>query len=135
MNCGIRVIYDLRRDVHITPYRRRLGWLSVENRCMYFFGVMAYRVNRHLVPSYIIDLFSSLPVDPWRSSRLPNVVSALYIPLYRMTAYRNSFRLSVAYFWNSLSFDITSAPSLAIFKIRFMSYTRTRKLFESQRHH
>ena len=29
VNCSIRFIYDLRRDVHITPYRLRLGWLSV----------------------------------------------------------------------------------------------------------
>ena len=39
VNCGIRFIYDLRRDVHITSYRQRLGWLSVENRRLYFLGV------------------------------------------------------------------------------------------------
>ena len=31
INCGIRFIFDLRRDVHITPCRRRLGWLSVNS--------------------------------------------------------------------------------------------------------
>ena len=95
---------------------------------MYVLGVIAYRVNRHHVPSYIGDLFSSPPVDPRCSSRLPGTVTVLHIPLYRMTAYRNSFRLSVAYFWNSLSFDITSAPSPAIFKVRLMSYMKTCEL-------
>ena len=32
VNCGIRVIFDLRRDVHISPYWRILGWLSVKSR-------------------------------------------------------------------------------------------------------
>ena len=40
----------------------------------------------------------------------------------------NSFRLSAAYFWNSLPSDITSAPSLAIFKARLMSHIRLREL-------
>ena len=81
VNCGIPFFYELRRNVYITPYRPRLGWLSVENGRMYFLGVMAHPVNRHLVPPYISDLFSSPPVDPRRSSRLPGAVSVFHIPL------------------------------------------------------
>ena len=113
VNCGIRFIYDLRRDIHHHAVQTALGLaLLVENMRMHFPGAMAYRVNRYIVPSYISDLFSSSPVDPQRSSRLPGAVPVYHIPLHRTTANRNSFRLSVAYFWNSLSFDITSAPSL-----------------------
>ena len=128
VNCGIRFIYDLRRDVHVTPYRQRLGWLSVENRRLYFLGVMSYRVSRESVPSYISDLFSSPTVDLRRSSRLPAASSVFHIPLHRTTAYRNSFLFSAAYFWNSLPSDITSAPSLAKFKARLMSHIRLREL-------
>ena len=32
VNCGVRFIFDLRRDVHISPYRRSLGRLSVKSR-------------------------------------------------------------------------------------------------------
>ena len=32
INCGIRLIFHLRRDVNISPYRRSLGWLSVKSR-------------------------------------------------------------------------------------------------------
>ena len=46
VNCGIRFIYDLRRDIHITPYRQRLSWLSVENSRFYFLSVTVYRVSR-----------------------------------------------------------------------------------------
>ena len=89
---------------------------------------MAYRVSQESVPSYITDLFSSPNVDPRRSSRLPAASSVFHNSLHRTTAYRDSFRLSAAYFWNSLPSDITSAPSLAIFKARLMSYIRLREL-------
>ena len=128
VNCGIHFIYDLRRDFHITPYRWRLGWLSVENRRMYFLGIMAYRVDHHLVPSYICDFLSSPAVDPRRSSRLPSAASVFHIPLHRTTVYCHSFCYLVAYFWKSLFFYITSAPSLAIFKIRLMLYMQNREL-------
>ena len=104
VNCGIHFIYDLRRDFHITPYRWRLGWLSVENRRMYFLGIMAYRVDHHLVPSYICDFLSSPAVDPRRSSRLPSAASVFHIPLHRTTVYCHSFCYLVAYFWKSLFF-------------------------------
>ena len=32
INCGIRFIFDLRQDVHISPYRRSLGRLTVRSR-------------------------------------------------------------------------------------------------------
>ena len=99
---------------------------------MYFLGVLAYRVIHESVPSYITDLFSSPNVEPRRSSRLPTAPSAFHIPLHRTTAYRNSFRLSAAYFWNSVPSDIASAPSLAIFKARLMSHIRLRELPVSQ---
>ena len=34
INCGIRFIFDLRRDVHISPFRRSLGWLTVRGSIM-----------------------------------------------------------------------------------------------------
>lgn len=33
---AIRFIYNLKRDEHITPYRRKLGYLSVNSRRIYF---------------------------------------------------------------------------------------------------
>ena len=32
MNCDVRFLFDLKRDVHISPYRCQLGWLSVRRR-------------------------------------------------------------------------------------------------------
>ena len=80
------------------------------------------------VPSHITDLFPSPIVDPRCSSRLPAASYVFHIPVHRSTAYRNSFCLSAAYFWNSLPSDITSTPSLAIFKARLMSHNRLREL-------
>ena len=39
INCGIRLIFDLRRDVHISLFRRWLGWLTFRSRRVYFLGI------------------------------------------------------------------------------------------------
>ena len=44
VNCGIRFIFDLRQDVHISPYRRSLGWLSVKSRRLYFLGCATFNI-------------------------------------------------------------------------------------------
>ena len=56
INCGIRFIFDLRRDVHISPFRRSLGWLTVRSRRLYFLlSILA------LHPIYVIFSFALLP--------------------------------------------------------------------------
>ena len=48
INCGIRFIFDrIRRDVHISPYRRSLGWLSVRSRLWYASFVPLPSVNNY----------------------------------------------------------------------------------------
>lgn len=116
-NC-IRFIFDLRRDEHVSPYRRQLGWLTVKQRRLYFLGIMAFKVIRFEVPSYISEL---LPRDEGllrRSSRLRSSNSTFIIPNHRTSAYHKSFRLSVAYLWNSLPQQVTSSTSLQVFKTK-----------------
>ena len=54
INCGIRFVYDLCKDVHITPYRRQLGWLSVQDRRNYFLGIAIENVYNHNSPQFIL---------------------------------------------------------------------------------
>ena len=35
-------MFDLRRDVHISPFRRSLGWLTVRSRTLYFLGITTF---------------------------------------------------------------------------------------------
>ena len=123
VNCCVRFIFNLRRDEHITPFRRRLGWVSVENRRLFFLGCQIYRILYMTSPSYLHELF--IPSDPTlrRSERSLHPSSqTFHIPSHRTATYKNSFRLSSIYFWHSLPDHITSAPSLATFKNLLRSF-------------
>ena len=43
-NSGLRYIFGVRRDEHITPYRKKLNWLCVESRRLYFSGIIIYKI-------------------------------------------------------------------------------------------
>ena len=59
INCGTRFIFVyLRRDVHISPYRRTLVWLTVRSRRLYFLGITTFNILQGSSPPYLRDLFS-----------------------------------------------------------------------------
>ncbi|XP_024892122.1 uncharacterized protein LOC112467653 [Temnothorax curvispinosus] len=123
VNCCIRFIFNLRKDEHITQYRRRLGWLSVENRRLYFLGCQMYRIIYMGSPAYLSELFTPLSPSLRRSTRIANCSSqTFHIPAFRTEIYRNSFLISAIYFWHSLPDNITSATTIAAFKNLLRSY-------------
>lgn len=123
VNCCIR--FNLRRDEHITPYRCKLGWFSVENRKLYFLGCQIYRIFFLQSPSYLSELFILLDPLLRRSDRQVTSSQTFHIPSHRTSTYRSSFHLSSVYYWHSLPDTITSAFSLAGFKSRFRSFLLT----------
>ena len=122
VNCCIRFIFNLRRDEHITPFRHRLGWLSTENRRLYFLGCQTYRIFHLRSPSYLLELFASPDPEVRRSDRSGSSLQTFHISFHRTATYRNSFCLSSIYFWHSLPRDIASASSLNSFKCLLHSY-------------
>ena len=52
MNAGIRFIYNLRRDTHISPYRLELEWLRACDRRKYFQGCFTFRILNTQRPLY-----------------------------------------------------------------------------------
>lgn len=120
LNYCIRFIFDLRRDDHISPYRKRLGWLTVEARRLYFMGVLTFNILKGNAPPYLIELFPlARPVG--RPSRQVSPETFL-IPLHRTTSFRKSFVLSAMYFWHSLPAPVTSSTSLAVFKKNLLAH-------------
>ena len=122
VNCCIRFIFDFKRDEHITPYRRRLGWLSVENRRLFFLGCLTYRILSLNSPSYLSELFVLTDPSLRRSERLAVSSQVFHIPSCRTATYMHSFRLSAIRFWHTLPHNITSASSLASFKNLLRSF-------------
>lgn len=122
LNCCIRFIFDIRRNVHITPYRLQLNWLSVRNRRLYFLGISIYQLLSTSTPSYLYNIFSFLDPLLRRSSRTHSPSTIFSIPQHRTSTYRNSYALAAIYWWHSLSEDITSSPSVSVFKIRLRNF-------------
>ena len=126
MNCGIHFIFHLRQDVHISPYRRSLGWLTVRSRRLYFLGIATFNILQGSSPSYVRDLFNRSAPSDWLSRYLsPNVFA---IPYFRTSTFRNSFYLSAIYFWHSLPDAIRSSPTVRILKGRLVRLPRTQLL-------
>ncbi|XP_074102133.1 uncharacterized protein LOC141529488 [Cotesia typhae] len=57
INCSIRFIFNLRKDEHITPYQRELGWLTVKYRRMYFMSCYFFKLLQVGKPKYLRDAF------------------------------------------------------------------------------
>ena len=119
INCSIRFIFDLRRDVHISPYRS-LGWLTVKSRRLYFLGIATSNILQGSSPPYLRDLFTRFAPSLRPSRHLNPDVFA--IPNFRTSTLRNSFYLSAIYFWHSLPDTVRSSPTLRILKGRLFRY-------------
>ena len=53
----------MRRDVHISPFRRSLGWLTVRCRRVYFLRIATFNILHDSSASYLGDLF--IRSTPW----------------------------------------------------------------------
>ncbi|XP_044577603.1 uncharacterized protein LOC123260529 [Cotesia glomerata] len=69
INCSIRFIFNLKKDEHISPFRRELGWLSVKYRQMYYMSCYFYKLLQVEKPKYLRELFTE-DIDVRRSNRL-----------------------------------------------------------------
>ncbi|XP_046750069.1 uncharacterized protein LOC124413491 [Diprion similis] len=120
INTSVRFVFNLRRDEHITPYRLRLGWLSAENRRLYFLGITVFKILESEVPTYISELFLR-PAEGLRQSER-RALPTFHVPIHRTATYRNSFHLLAAYFWHSLPLTIKSSPTLQVLKSRLFAH-------------
>ena len=57
-NIGVRYIFGISRDTHISPYRKRLNWLTTNARRLYFCNIILYKILRMNQPNYLSDLFT-----------------------------------------------------------------------------
>ena len=89
-NCVIRFIFDLRRDVHISPFRRSLGWVTVRSRRLHLLGIATFNILHDCSPSYLGDLFirSTPSVPSLISVRLPSVIHFTCLPFIFGTLFR-----------------------------------------------
>ena len=120
INCRIRFIFDLRRVVHISPYRRSLGWLSVKSRRLYFLGCATFNIIQGKAPSYWLELFERHVLSQRHSRQC--VPYTFIAPSCRTSTFQNSFHPAAIHFWHSLPELVVSAPTIGILKTRLYDH-------------
>ena len=116
---AIHAIYvcGVRKDEHISPYRRKLDWLELRGRRTYFAAVLMYKIINIGQPAYLAPLFKKC--QSRTSSRKGR---GLVVPPSRTDFGLKSFWSQGTHLWNSLPCDIRYLPSASRFKSAMMRY-------------
>lgn len=117
-NTSIRYIFGLKRQEHITPYRRRLNWMQITTRMDYFASLTMYKIIRMKQPPFLAPLFKPYIRD--RPTRGPR--KDLEIPPATHNWGVQSFQIKYAKFWNKIPPCIRDLPSFNQFKKSIKSY-------------
>ncbi|XP_044597515.1 uncharacterized protein LOC123274085 [Cotesia glomerata] len=122
MNSSMRFIFNLKKDEHITPYRRELGWLSVKFRRMYYMSCYFYKLLQVEKPKYLRELFIE-DTDVRRSSRLAAKKHSFFkLPHFATTYMEHSFIVTVIRLWEELPDEIVNSSSSEVFKNKVFDY-------------
>ena len=118
-NSGLRYIFGIRKDMHITPYRQKLGWLCNDTRRLYFEAILLYKILRLGQPQYLVNLF--VKYSPKSNARGQLKTKELSLPGLKECS-AQSFQFHGTVFWNSIPSKIRFLPSLNNFKKEIFKY-------------
>ena len=116
------MIFQLRRSDHITDALASLHWLRVPERIQYKIAVLTYKVLHGTAPRSLGPLVCVSNLPGRRSLRSAST-DRLVVPSFKLSIIGSrSFKVAAAQTWNSLPEDITSSPTLPIFRKRLETY-------------
>jgi len=114
LNAAACLIHSARKHDHISPLLNDLHWLRVPQRIEFKLAVLVYRCLCGTAPSYLADELHRVSDMPARQRLRSASTAALDVPVTRRSAIGDrSFSVAA---WNSLPADVTSAPSLLVFR-------------------
>lgn len=120
-NRCVRFIFNLRKDSSITPFRKRLSWLTVRFRRKYFLGLSVYKILKAQRPIYLYSTFKDYFSIPVRTLR-PSTTHVFDPPLAKMKAFESSYHIQAMTFWNGLPKEIRDSESENIFKNKLFCF-------------
>ena len=118
-NTSVRYIFGVRRDEHISPYRRRLGWLHTDSHRFYFAVLIMCKIIQLREPNYLAAFFTEY--KPRRPCR--GVLPELNIPDSSTKTGDGTFQVQCARLWNSLPYSLRHLPSYHAFKRAAHNYS------------
>jgi len=93
-------------------------WLRVQERIVFKVAVLTYRAVHGTAPPYLSSEFTRV-ADVTTRHRLRSSSTDQLVPSHRLsTVGARAFPVAGAYIWNGLPADVTSAPSLPLFRQR-----------------
>jgi Reverse transcriptase (RNA-dependent DNA polymerase) len=114
-NC-VRFIYGLRRNISISPYRLRLGFLKPRLRRKMRMLVFLYKLFGSETPAYLRNILEFFESGHNTRYRFCN----LRIPVCHSSYFRASFHLAASKVWNSLDPPLRRSETVMQFKSRLM---------------
>ena len=122
-NYAARVILRLPKSSSITIHLKSLHWFPVKVRGTYKIACLCYHCHSSTAPSYVTDMLHKKP------SHTRNTRSSKYSkPLLKRPAHSKatlgdrSFSFASSSVWNSISNDVSCAPSLSSSMSRLKTY-------------
>ena len=116
-NAAAWLIYSIRRSEHITDALISLHWLRVQERIVLKVAVLTYRAVHGTAPPYLSSEFTHVADGTTRSRLRLSSTDQLIVPSHHLsTVGVRAFPVAGAYIWNGLPADMTSAPSLPVFR-------------------
>ena len=123
LNAAARSVAGLRRSDHITDTLASFRWLRAPERIKFKLAVIVYRSIHGTAPRYMSDLLHCVSDITSRRRLRWSTSSELVIPLSRLvTVGDRSFAVAGPRLWNTLPKEITSAPSLLVFRRKLKTH-------------
>jgi hypothetical protein len=113
-NACIRFVYDLRRDVHVTPYYKLSNLLKYADKRNLYMAIAVFKIMRSEKPPYLFNRFQHLSQVSQRCNRLHS--KRLHVPKYRTETYNHSFTVTAAKLWNS--YELYNHCDLSVFVLK-----------------
>jgi len=122
LNAAARLLTQIGRREHITPYLRQLHWLPVSRRIDFKLAVLMYHISRGITPTYLRDRCRmASEVSSGRRLRSANVPTFV-VPRMRTKLGDCSFAAAGPSLWNSLPGLLHQSETLTTFKKQLKTF-------------
>ena len=118
-NSLARVVSKTPKFQHISPVRKALHWLPVEQRIKYKICLLVYKTITYNQPSYLL---TKLVTRPKNHSTRYSTGPSFIVPYARTTFGTHCFSVFGPKLWNSLPISLRASCSLSSFRSGFKTY-------------
>jgi len=119
VNAAARLIY---RCQHVTTLLQELHWLWSKERVDFKLAVIIFRCLHGLAPCYLSDDIRRVADTNRRLLRSASSGALSVMPTRLVTMGDRAFPVAGSRLWNSLPYEVTSAPTLPVFSSRLKTY-------------